>query len=234
MKRVIFGLAMLLVSALTLAQGIRVTEFLGVPVDGSLEVFEKRMEKKGFEYKVRRQGLKVSVLETYMTGMFAGAKMMALPVVNDDSVLCRMWLVENKTFNAKGAKEEFNRLVRFFANDSTHYFTPEDYTIADDVDLAKMMKQHPDTIIGAAFFQYDREEENDIIQQTMQECEMSDGFHAMSAEQQASVKAMMRETLAENFAAATSMRSVWLKIYKERNEYAIFIFFDNLYNLTWE
>lgn len=231
MKTTILGLAMILVSTLTLAQEReRVIEFQGIPVDGTLELFEQRLAEKGWVYQKEQRG-RTEIIHTYMTGQFEGTTMYALAGSTADSLVSSLILFLPGRMKAKEAISAFNHFSSIFLNDSNHYHSLEPCLLPANYDLEQMTKQNPNAFVSACFFQYDRAEEQSIVNEELRKTRTSEGFRAMTPEQQRAVLETMKEQLSLRFAEASSMRSVCLQLYEMgHRKYQLCIYFRNGYD----
>ena len=149
MKRIYLSLAMMLITLASFAQK-DVTKFLGIPVDGFKSEMRQKLIAKGFTPK-QASG------DEFFVGEFNGADVFVYIVTNNNKVY-RIMVRDANTCNEASIKIRFNKLVSQFKNNK-RYYTPEDYTLSDDVDISYEMTVH-NKYFDAVFYQKAGEEDS--------------------------------------------------------------------------
>lgn len=142
MKKIIFLISMLIILPVGISAQQEVTKFLGIPVDGSKSEMMRKLKEKGFELS--------STLEDALEGEFNGTDVIIKVVTNNNKVW-RIGIMDKNNLDETNIKIRFNRLCQQFEN-NRKYFTPSDFTIPDDEDIAYEMAVH-DKRYEAAYYQ---------------------------------------------------------------------------------
>lgn len=141
MRKFLTLLAMIAISASVFAQK-EVTQFMGIPVDGSPTEMIKKLKAKGFKTDegfmrdVKRGLIDLDGPEV-LTGRFNGEKVRVFLVVEQNKVR-RIYLADKNTRDETQIKIRFNTLVRQFENNDKYLYFYEQ-TIADDEDISYQM-----------------------------------------------------------------------------------------------
>ena len=142
MRKFLTLLAMIAISASVLAQK-EVTQFMGIPVDGSPTEMIKKLKAKGFttdEDVMRdvKQGLIDWDGPEVLAGRFNGERVIVLLGVKQNKVW-RIYLADNKARDETQIKMRFNILVRQFEGNGKYVPYVDEQTIADDEDISYQM-----------------------------------------------------------------------------------------------
>ena len=141
MRKFLTLLAMIAISASVFAQK-EVTQFMGIPVDGSPTEMIKKLKAKGFTTdEDAMQAVKRGLIDLdgpeVLTGRFNGEKVRVFLVVEQNKVR-RIYLADKNTRDETQIKIRFNTLVRQFENNDKYVYFYEQ-TIADDEDISYQM-----------------------------------------------------------------------------------------------
>lgn len=142
MRKFLTLLAMIAISASVLAQK-EVTQFMGIPVDGSPTEMIKKLKAKGFttdEDVMRdvKQGLIDLDGPEVLTGRFNGEYVRLYLNVGTNNVW-RISLVDKNSRDETQIKIRFNTLVRQFEGNGKYVPYVDEQTIADDEDISYQM-----------------------------------------------------------------------------------------------
>ena len=142
MRKFLTLLAMIAISASVFAQK-EVTQFMGIPVDGSPSEMIKKLKAKGFttdEDVMRdvKQGLIDLDGPEVLTGRFNGEYVRLYLNVGTNNVW-RISLVDKNSRDETQIKIRFNTLVRQFENNDKYVPYVDEQTIADDEDISYQM-----------------------------------------------------------------------------------------------
>ena len=102
-----------------------VTQFLGIPVDGSKTEMIRKLQAKGFQ----RTG-DAEFRGADLEGEFNGRNVYIVVITNNNKV-CRICVTDKYETDEADIKIRFNKLCSQFAN-NPKYISPEDYTIPED------------------------------------------------------------------------------------------------------
>ena len=141
MRKFLTLLAMIAISASVFAQK-EVTQFMGIPVDGSPTEMIKKLKAKGFKTDEKfMQPIKQGLIDwdgpEVLTGRFNGERVQVNLGVEQNKVW-RIYLSDKNTRDETQIKIRFNTLVRQFENNDKYLYFYEQ-TIADDEDISYQM-----------------------------------------------------------------------------------------------
>ncbi len=214
MKKLMSIVMLLAVTAALHAQK-SVTQFLGIPVDGTKSEMIRKLKAKGFESAPYDK----EVLE----GEFNGQDVMVYVVTNNNKVYRIMVADANITDEAQ-IKIRFNNLCDQFKN-NRKYFCSGDYKIPEDEDISYEMAVKAKTY-EASFAQVDTTE---IINKSV-----ALAFEKYPAEELTNPsEEILNDIKAINYSVVNELFSnkvVWFKIEELDGEYYIAMYYDNGYN----
>ena len=127
MKKLLSIVVLLMFSIIGHAQQ-SVTQFLGIPVDGSKSEMIKKLRDKGYKY---------DATDDYLTGEFNGRDVKIRVVTNNNKV-CRVVVFDAIPVDERAIQVRFNRLCEQFVNNPRYTF-PENQTIPDNEDISYEM-----------------------------------------------------------------------------------------------
>ena len=125
MKKIIATLVFVLVAVCAYSQK-DVTQFLGIPIDGSKSAMIQKLKAKGF----RTSSYDKDILE----GKFNGIDVRLYIATNNDKV-CRIMLCDVNTVDERSIQIRFNNLCSQFEN-NPKYVSLENELIPDDEDIS--------------------------------------------------------------------------------------------------
>lgn len=211
------------ISSYALAQK-HVTEFLGIPIDGSKSAMIQKLKNKGFQYN--------STLD-YLTGEFNGQKVNVHVVTNNNKVWRIMIQDVLSTRNESDIIIRFNRLCSQFAKNKK--YMPQNiegkFEIDQGEDISIQMSLY-NKRYEAAYFQifesdYDTTGASKIIMEKLQKTYTSEQINNLSEEEKMQFAV---ESGIEILLGKVSKRSVWFMIVEEYGRYSIIMYYDNEYN----
>lgn len=141
MKKLISIVMLLAVTAALHAQK-SVTQFLGIPVDGTKSEMIRKLKAKGFESTSYKKDL--------LEGEFNGQEV-NVSIGTNNNIVYRIFIFDANSTNEAQIKIRFNNLCRQFEN-NPKYFSPGDQTIPEDEDISYEMSVNAKTY-QAAFLQ---------------------------------------------------------------------------------
>ncbi len=220
MKKLLSLVLLLACSAVSYAQN-EVTQFLGIPVDGSKSEMIQKLKAKGFRYDSELDCLK---------GEFNGRDSYISVVTNNNKVY-RIMVRDVTSSSESDIRIRFNTLCRQFENNekyqsvsSESYIIPEDENISYEMSVNKKRYQ-------ASYFQIPEE---GIDSTTIMKETQSFIFSKYSQEQLSSLtEEQTQELMTEVLLYMTEKfynRSVWFMIDEMYGDYYILLYYDNGYN----
>ena len=220
MKKLLSLVLLLACSAVSYAQN-EVTQFLGIPVDGSKSEMIQKLKAKGFRYDSELDCLK---------GEFNGRDSYISVVTNNNKVY-RIMVRDVTSSSESDIRIRFNTLCRQFENNkkyqslsSESYIIPEDENISYEMSVNKKRYQ-------ASYFQIP---EGGIDSTTIMKETQSFIFSKYSQEQLSSLtEEQTQELMTEVLLYITEKfynRSVWFMIDEMYGDYYILLYYDNGYN----
>lgn len=220
MKKLLSLVLLLACSAVSYAQN-EVTQFLGIPVDGSKSEMIQKLKAKGFRYDSELDCLK---------GEFNGRDSYISVVTNNNKVY-RIMVRDVTNSSESDIRIRFNTLCRQFENNkkyqsvsSESYIIPEDENISYEMSVNKKRYQ-------ASYFQIP---EGGIDSTTIMKETQSFIFSKYSQEQLSSLtEEQTQELMTEVLLYMTEKfynRSVWFMIDEMYGDYYILLYYDNGYN----
>lgn len=207
MKKVFMFLLMLILALNSYSQS-NVIKFLGIPVDGSRAKMEKQLKEKGFKnFKADK-----SLFE----GEFNGRKVLVGIKTNKEKV-CRVTVVDYDYVNVNQIKIRFNTLYNQFLN-NPKYVLVDGKMIDEKEDISyQMTVKHKDYLAGFSQMGTIEEVQNILLNKYTEE-----QLNNPSKELKKEINNDMIEMIKNNV--------VWFKIVESEGEYAIAIYYDNMYN----
>ena len=192
-----------------------VTEFLGIPVDGSKSEMLKKVTDKGFTISPNEK----DVLE----GEFNGTDVFIIIATNNNKVR-RLAVVDANPTNETNIKVRFNKLLRQFQNNKK-YLPTEDSTLSkyiipedEDISYGPLVKKKA---YQAVFYQkttaYDSlASKQEALYEQLDKVQTSD------------IVELAEKRINELYKCFN--KKVWVNISKRSGGYVITIFYDNVYN----
>ena len=221
MKKLMSIVMLLAVTAALHAQK-SVTQFLGIPVDGTKSEMIRKLKAKGFESAPYDK----EVLE----GEFNGYDVNISVVTNNNKVY-RIFIIDANPTNEAQIKIRFNNLCdQFFYN--LKYTSSGDQKISEDEDISYEMAVKSKTY-DAIFFQI--LPEDGIESETKANAILSQKY---TPEQLANPTEEIKNDITSiNFDTYAEIRSnncpniiVWFRILESYGQYRIGMYYDNVYN----
>lgn len=197
-----------------------VTQFLGIPVDGTKTEMVQKLKAKGFKYNSTNDGLE---------GEFNGQEV-ELSIVTDNNKVWRIAVMDKWATDEANIKIRFNNLCRQFAKNEKYCSLNDDPLLSEEENIGYEMLvnnkryesayfQSPKTISGLS-----EEERQEMLSAT--------GLHekdldSLSAKSLDDLTDVFVGYLGENY---WSKKMVWFMIDGEGEKYRILMFYDNEYN----
>lgn len=215
MKKILITTVSLLMAVAMFAQK-DVTQFLGIPVDGSKQEMIQKLKTKGFQY---------NNVQDRLEGEFNGHDVYISVVTNNNKV----WriMVKDKFAQSEGSiKIRFNTLCRQFNNNKKYMpFSEKDYMLSDDEDISYEMSVHAKRY-EASYVQLptDTTGVSKFLQEKFLSTYTEEQIRSFSEEE--AYKKLRHLYLTE----VVFKKFVWFMIDKDINKYVIIMYYDNEYN----
>lgn len=223
MKRIItLGLAIMIAIAASAQKNV--TQFLGIPVDGTKTAMMQKLKAKGYTYNARLDCLE---------GEFNGRDVTLHIVTNNNKVWRIMVSDAFPTRNEADIRIRFNILCNQFSKNSKYIPAnlSGEYEISESEDISIQMSLH-NKRYEAAYYQVTEDDMDTTIVQKwffdkILEEYGEEKWEGMSeSERQNASMSLALDYLLEN----TSKRSVWFMISEQYGRFSINIYYDNEYN----
>lgn len=222
MKRIItLGLAMMIAFAV-LAQK-NVTQFLGIPVDGTKTAMIQKLKDKGFTYNAKYE---------YLEGEFNGRNVVLVIATNNNKVW-RIMIKDASPSTETNIKIRYNTLCRQFEKNSK--YIPQDfegkYEISDDVDLSYEIMVNKKRY-EAAYYQVTEKDMDSISAREFATERIMNRYSQEELEKMSEEDAqkLIINTSLEYLNERIAHKSVWFMINREYGDYYILMYYDNELN----
>lgn len=216
----LFTLTFLLLLSIAAWAQKDVTQFLGIPVDGSKSEMIRKLKEKGFSSNPY-QG-------DFLTGEFNGYRVKIHVVTNNHKVY-RIMVEDAYPVNETAIRIRFNHLCQQFTNNSKYTSLQDDYTIPEDEKISHEILVH-NKRYEAVFYQnpiVDSATMGQELQAFLLSKYTKNQIENMTDEEQTEVLKMVMMYMMEKY----SKKSVWFMINQESyREYSILMYYDNEYN----
>ncbi len=206
-----------------------VTQFLGIPVDGSKSEVITKLKSKGF----KATSLNNDVLE----GEFNGDNVYVNIFTNGDKV-CRIVATDAVSVDERSIQIRFNNLLRQFENNSKYLTIGDNTSINSDEDLSYEINVHKKRY-EANFYQRpvkmaDKENWQNIVMARMIEMFATTITEKYTEEDLANPTKELIDDYDNMMVKAAidilSKKHVWFMISNYAGKYYISLFYDNEYN----
>lgn len=218
MKKILL-VAMLLGCSVTLYAQNDVTQFLGIPVDGSKSEMIQKLKSKGYFSSPNDKDV--------LIGEFNGTEVY-IHVVTTNNKVSRIMVADVNTMNETDIRIRFNNLCRQFQNNPKYISATlsPDHTLSDDDNISYEMTVHKKRY-ESAYYQKPIVADSIAIRQFLLSKYSSEEFTNATEEMQ---ETMMKECF-EYVLDRYSKKFVWFMISELRyGKYYITMFYDNEYN----
>lgn len=221
MKKTIVILAILVCTICANAQK-DVTQFLGIPVDGSKEEMVKKIKSKGFK-KIK------SDAGTFLTGRFNDRDVMIDVVTNRDKVY-RVVIWDTQPLNERQIRILYNNLCHQLQHHPRYIFFT-DMTIPDKENIYYEMYANKKDY-QANFYQLPTEVGDSIINAQalaiMKKKLISGELDNLSETER---KDEIKKVCMDKYTDVCENKQVWFTIHEQRTDrYFLVMYYDNVYN----
>lgn len=216
MKKIVSMIVLFMASVILFAQQ-DVTQFLGIPVDGTKSEMIEKLKAKGFQYNSTSGLLK---------GEFNGSPVY-LSVVTNKNKVWRIMVKDAVPLSESRIKARYNKLCNQFINNKRYTAPNNDYYLSEKEDISEQILLY-DKQYQAVFFQNPTDstaftkytQEKTLLEYTEEE------FNSLTEEEK---KSFSSDVLLEYI----SNKMVWFTLCEDKREYGkyiIIMFYDNEYN----
>jgi hypothetical protein len=206
---------MLLVIPVTLLAQKDVTQFLGVPVDGSKSEMIQKLMDKGFTIDPNEKDV--------LNGEFNGTKVYIVIATNNNKVR-RLAVVDANPTSEGNIKNRFNSLLRQFQSNKKYIPTEDStllkYTIPEDEDISYELSVKKKAY-QAVFYQKTTAYDSLTSEQNTQE-------EQLGKVQTSDIVNLAEKQINELYKCFN--KKVWVNVSKRSGGFSITIFYDNVYN----
>lgn len=212
--------AMSLMLAVTMFAQNDVTQFLGIPVDGTKSEMIRKLKAKGFTTS--------SILDGALEGEFNGSDVIVSVVTNNNKVY-RVFVEDSNVVSEEQIKIRFNKLCEQFG-ENKKYISINDFIIPEEEDLDYEMLVNKKSY-EAVFYQLPIVTDTIAEQNYFKEKYLSKYTEAELENPTEQIKLDLEKVLKEYAKERSLMKPVWFKIYKNMiGRYKILMYYDNKYN----
>ena len=222
MKRIIIlGLAMMI--AIVASAQKNVTQFLGIPVDGTKTAMIQKLKDKGFTYNAKYECLE---------GEFNGRNVV-LAIATNNNKVWRIMIKDASPSTETNIKIRYNTLCRQFEKNSK--YIPQDfegkYEISDDVDLSYEIMVNKKRY-EAAYYQVIEKDMDSISAREFATERIMNRYSQEELEKMSEEDAqkLIINTSLEYLYERIAHKSVWFMINHEYGDYYILMYYDNELN----
>jgi hypothetical protein len=215
-----FLLAMLSLLSMSLMAQTGVTQFLGIPIDGSKPEMIQKLKAKGFTSSLYDRNI--------LEGEFNG-KNVNLYIVTNNNKVYRIMVADATPTDETNIKINFNNLCRQFGNNKKYIpaaNSVEDFILSDDEDIDYEMLAH-NKRYEAAFYQIPNLTDSIALQKEIHAFLLTkyteDILNNPTEEQQAEIGKTTMQYLDDKI----TKNSVWFMISENYGKFTINIFYDN-------
>lgn len=220
MKKTIAGFILALVTICAAYAQKDVTQFLGIPIDGSKSAMIQKLKAKGFKANSYRE----DVLEGEFNGMDVNVHI----GTNGDKV-CRIMVCDANPVDERSIKIRFNNLCRQFKK-NPKYMSMDDYIIPDDEDISYAITVN-NKRYEAIFYQRPVElSDTTLIQEKIIPILTEKYTPEQLANPTEEIKSEMMKKALEYMIELYTNKPVWFMISDLYGKYYITMFYDNEYN----
>ena len=196
-----------------------VTQFLGIPIDGSKAEMIQKLKAKGYTNNTNKK----DVLEGEFNGIDVN-----IHIVTNNNKVWRIMVADANSMDETNTKIRFNNLIKQFQNNKNYRSMPDStivkYTILDNEDISYGLLVEKKRY-EAVFYQKTVEKDSAT---TAKEIDiLMSKYNSTDKEKKVEIlTSYFKEELEKNF-----KKTVWFMINEERyGKYYITIFYDNRYN----
>ena len=210
-KKIVMVFMSLIFSGVLYAQK-DVTQFLGIPIDGSKSEMIQKLKSKGYTN---------STVEDVLAGEFNGTEVL-INIQTYNNKVWRIIVADAKTENESDIRIRFNNLIQQFQNNKKYISYSDSiilkYTIPEDEDISSELSVHKKQY-QAYFFQKTADYDSITLEKD-----------SLLAKQTLNDTDKKQLAMLMNKFERSKNKIVWFKIGELSGKYSIIIFYENEYN----
>lgn len=215
----LFLFALLLLFSMSAQAQKDVTQFLGIPVDGSKSEMIRKLKEKGYHSSPYDSDI--------LKGQFNGNDV-EIHIATNNNKVCRIMICDEKPSDERSIQIRFNRLCEQFEKNPKYLSPDNSYTIPDDEDISYEIIVHKKRY-EALFYQVP------IIDSVAIADEMSSILLSKYTEEQLAnpTEEQTNEIAKISFDYVKEKifkKPVWFMIFNHSSKFFITMFYDNEYN----
>ena len=195
-----------------------VTQFLGIPVDGTKSEMIQKLKAKGY---------RSNPYNDFLSGEFNGRDVYIQIMTNNNKVW-RIGVVDSNSDDEKNIQIRFNNLCEQFKNNSK-YVSLEDYSISDEEDIRYEMNVK-NKRYQAIFYQKPENIDSVVLKKEITAILLSKYSEEQLANPTEEMQSDMLKLSLEYMTEKLLKKTVWFMIDGKYGEYRIIIFYENEYN----
>jgi len=200
-----------------------VTQFLGIPVDGSKNEMIDKLKSKGFTIGTENKDV--------LVGQFNGSNVLVNVVTNNNKV-CRIMVTDVVNMNAGDIKIRFNTLCRQFQDNKKYIaasLSSPNYILSENEDISYEISIHKKRY-EATFFQLPSNSDSTTVSKEIQSFVFSKYTKEQLSNPTEELKNEMVTKTASYLYEKYSKKAVWFMINEYHGKYYISMYYDNEYN----
>ncbi len=222
-KKILLVFMLLILSVASYAQK-DVTQFLGIPIDGSKSEMIQKLKSKGYTNSPYSKDV--------LVGEFNGTEVNIHIATNNNKVY-RIMVCDVNTKNKGDIKIRFNKLCQQFQNNKRYMpaslFSP-DYTLSDDEDISYELTVNKKRY-EAVYYQLPTVVDSVALTKELQSVILSKYTEEEISNVTEEMQTLMMLPAVSHLLDKYSKKTVWFMISEQRyGEYYITMFYDNEYN----
>ena len=194
-----------------------VTQFLGIPVDGSKWEMIQKLKEKGFR--------STTVDKEILEGEFNGGQVYVNIGTNNNKVY-RIMLSDVAKSGETDIRLRFNKLCRQFANNPKYFSLRDDQIIPEDEDISYEISAH-EKRYEADFYQ---KPDSAVTKKRIETILLSKYTEEQLENPTEEIQSEINHFIWEYSLEVLYKKSVWFMISEIRGKYYISMFYDNEYN----
>lgn len=218
----LFPFAMLLMFSITVHAQKDVTQFLGIPIDGTKSEMIQKLKAKGY----RNSPYGNDILE----GEFNGVKV-NIHIMTNNNKVWRIGVIDSNNDDEKNIQIRFNNLCEQFKNNNK-YISLQDYSIPDEENIYYEMGIN-NKRYQAVFYQKPAFVDSVAIEQEFKTSLLSKYTEKELANPTEEIQSEILNFSLAYMTEKLSSKTVWFMIDKDSydyRKYRIIIFYENKYN----
>ena len=219
MKKLLFFVAVWMVSSVATFAQRDVTTFLGIPVDGYKSDMIQALKSKGF--------VSSSYDKNILQGEFNGTNV-SIHVATNNNKVYRLMLCDENTTDELAIRLRFNKLCNQFVANG-RYVTFGEYKIPEDEDISYQMSVHKKRY-EAIFYQAPNITDTLALQNNVKAMLLTKYTEEQIANPTEEIQKDMMSIALDYSMKLVAMKPVWFMISEYGGKYYITMYYDNEYN----